>query len=117
MYGCSIIRASLGCETADAGRYPVLSVGNERTYRHDSSQRKILLITMWSRYAAAGQGWGRGVKGRTRRTGKDGRVRPTRPTAERGQSPAERGSPLGLHRVLEPAGVLPQAALRLDPDP
>src|SRR5579875_1881755 len=27
------------------------------------------------------------------------------------------GSPLGLHRVLEPAGVLPQAARRLDPDP
>src|ERR1700680_5319775 len=26
-------------------------------------------------------------------------------------------SPLGLHRVLEPAGVLPQAAWRLDPDP
>jgi L-erythro-3,5-diaminohexanoate dehydrogenase len=25
------------------------------------------------------------------------------------------GSPLGLHRVLEPAGVLPQAAWRLDP--
>jgi L-erythro-3,5-diaminohexanoate dehydrogenase len=27
------------------------------------------------------------------------------------------GSPLGLHRVREPAGVLPQAAWRLDPDP
>lgn len=27
------------------------------------------------------------------------------------------GSPLGLHRVVEPAGVLPQAAWRLDPDP
>ncbi|MEU6221561.1 lysine 5,6-aminomutase subunit alpha [Streptomyces sp. NPDC047022] len=27
------------------------------------------------------------------------------------------GSPLGLHRVLDPAGVLPQAATRLDPDP
>ena len=26
-------------------------------------------------------------------------------------------SPVGLHRVLEPAGVLPQAAHRLDPDP
>ena len=26
-------------------------------------------------------------------------------------------SPLGLHRVLEPAGVLPQAAWRLNPDP
>ena len=27
------------------------------------------------------------------------------------------GSPLGLHRVVEPRGVLPQAAWRLDPDP
>ncbi|WP_347813453.1 L-erythro-3,5-diaminohexanoate dehydrogenase, partial [Actinomadura sp. KC216] len=27
------------------------------------------------------------------------------------------GSAVGLHRVLEPRGVLPQAALRLDPDP
>jgi L-erythro-3,5-diaminohexanoate dehydrogenase len=27
------------------------------------------------------------------------------------------GSALGLHRVVEPAGVLPQAAWRLDPDP
>ena len=27
------------------------------------------------------------------------------------------GSPLGLHRVREPNGVLPQAAWRLDPDP
>ncbi len=44
-------------------------------------------------------------------------MRSTQPTAERGQSSADRGSPLGLHRVLEPAGVLPQAALRLDPDP
>ena len=26
-------------------------------------------------------------------------------------------SPIGLHRVVEPAGVLPQAALRLDPSP
>lgn len=31
--------------------------------------------------------------------------------------PARAGSPLGLHRVLEPAGVLPQAAWRLDPSP
>jgi L-erythro-3,5-diaminohexanoate dehydrogenase len=35
----------------------------------------------------------------------------TRSTARRA------GSPLGLHRVLEPAGVLPQAAWRLDPSP
>jgi L-erythro-3,5-diaminohexanoate dehydrogenase len=27
------------------------------------------------------------------------------------------GSPLGLHRVIEPAGALPQAAWRLDPSP
>jgi len=27
------------------------------------------------------------------------------------------GSPLGLHRVIEPSGVLPQAAWRLDPEP
>jgi L-erythro-3,5-diaminohexanoate dehydrogenase len=27
------------------------------------------------------------------------------------------GSPIGLHRVIAPAGVLPQAAQRLDPDP
>ena len=27
------------------------------------------------------------------------------------------GSPLGLHRVIEPAGVLPQAAWRLEADP
>ncbi|MBO0789258.1 MAG: L-erythro-3,5-diaminohexanoate dehydrogenase, partial [Actinobacteria bacterium] len=32
-----------------------------------------------------------------------------------GHPPA--GHPLGLHRVLAPAGVLPQAALRLDPRP
>jgi L-erythro-3,5-diaminohexanoate dehydrogenase len=34
-------------------------------------------------------------------------------------SPTDLGtySPLGLHRVLEPAGVLPQAAWRLDPRP
>jgi L-erythro-3,5-diaminohexanoate dehydrogenase len=33
--------------------------------------------------------------------------------------PAVRGSssPIGLHRVVEPAGVLPQAAWRLDPSP
>ena len=30
---------------------------------------------------------------------------------------ARRDSPVGLHRVLEPHGVLPQAALRLDVDP
>lgn len=32
-------------------------------------------------------------------------------------SPASPSSPVGLHRVLEPAGALPQAAARLDPRP
>jgi L-erythro-3,5-diaminohexanoate dehydrogenase len=32
-------------------------------------------------------------------------------------SARQRGSPVGLHRVLEPAGALPQAAERLDTDP
>src|ERR1700728_3607935 len=31
--------------------------------------------------------------------------------------PAPSSSPLGLHRVLDPPGVLPQAAWRLDPSP
>jgi L-erythro-3,5-diaminohexanoate dehydrogenase len=35
----------------------------------------------------------------------------------RQDQPGEASSPLGLHRVLEPAGVLPQAAWRLDPRP
>jgi L-erythro-3,5-diaminohexanoate dehydrogenase len=35
----------------------------------------------------------------------------------RGQEGRRAVSALGLHRVLEPAGVLPQAAWRLDPDP
>ena len=30
---------------------------------------------------------------------------------------APTSSPVGLHRVLEPSGVLPQAAWRLDPSP
>ena len=34
-----------------------------------------------------------------------------------GSSDRGPGSPLGLHRVIEPHGVLPQAAWRLDPDP
>ena len=33
------------------------------------------------------------------------------------RSTSQPGSPLGLHRVAEPAGVLPQAAWRLDPSP
>jgi L-erythro-3,5-diaminohexanoate dehydrogenase len=36
---------------------------------------------------------------------------------EAGTAPVEPSSPLGLHRVLDPAGVLPQAAWRLDTDP
>jgi L-erythro-3,5-diaminohexanoate dehydrogenase len=41
-----------------------------------------------------------------------------RDTSPAGPAMRERpGSPLGLHRVVEPAGVLPQAAYRLDPDP
>ena len=39
------------------------------------------------------------------------------PPSQIGPPPGEAGSPLGLHRVLEPAGVLPQAAWRLDPRP
>jgi L-erythro-3,5-diaminohexanoate dehydrogenase len=40
----------------------------------------------------------------------------TAPLPRTDPAPAARqGSPLGLHRVLEPAGVLPQAARRLDP--
>jgi L-erythro-3,5-diaminohexanoate dehydrogenase len=42
-------------------------------------------------------------------------TRPLRASAA-ARSPAL-SSPLGLHRVLEPAGVLPQAARRLDPSP
>jgi L-erythro-3,5-diaminohexanoate dehydrogenase len=38
-------------------------------------------------------------------------------TVEATRSTAEVGDPTGLHRVLEPAGVLPQAALRLDTRP
>jgi len=37
--------------------------------------------------------------------------------ADHRQHPRPGGSPLGLHRVLEPAGVLPQAAARLDASP
>ena len=33
------------------------------------------------------------------------------------RSTSQPGSPLGLHRVAEPAGLLPQAAWRLDPSP
>lgn len=42
----------------------------------------------------------------------------TTPLPRTDLAPAAReGSPLGLHRVLEPAGVLPQAARRLDARP
>jgi L-erythro-3,5-diaminohexanoate dehydrogenase len=39
------------------------------------------------------------------------------PLADAPERSRRDGSPLGLHRVLEPAGVLPQAAWRLDPGP
>jgi L-erythro-3,5-diaminohexanoate dehydrogenase len=43
---------------------------------------------------------------------------PAQPTPPLGQPPPlGRSSPLGLHRVLDPPGVLPQAAWRLDPSP
>src|SRR5579859_5404613 len=40
------------------------------------------------------------------------RAQPAEPASSAGPS-----SPLGLHRVLDPPGVLPQAAWRLDPSP
>lgn len=39
------------------------------------------------------------------------------PIPDTGYAERPGGSPIGLHRVLEPPGVLPQAAARLDPDP
>jgi L-erythro-3,5-diaminohexanoate dehydrogenase len=39
------------------------------------------------------------------------------PTSAQPASPFGPPSPLGLHRVLDPPGVLPQAAWRLDPSP
>ena len=42
---------------------------------------------------------------------------PVPETAARPAPARTAGSPFGLHRVLEPAGVLPQAAWRLDPSP
>jgi L-erythro-3,5-diaminohexanoate dehydrogenase len=39
------------------------------------------------------------------------------PTSAHLASPPGQSSPLGLHRVLDPSGVLPQAAWRLDPSP
>src|SRR5580693_3846364 len=39
------------------------------------------------------------------------------PTSAQPASPPRPPSPLGLHRVLDPPGVLPQAAWRLDPSP
>jgi L-erythro-3,5-diaminohexanoate dehydrogenase len=43
--------------------------------------------------------------------GKDPRMTTSLPAS------TQQSSPLGLHRVLDPPGVLPQAAWRLDPDP
>jgi L-erythro-3,5-diaminohexanoate dehydrogenase len=39
------------------------------------------------------------------------------PAQKPSKASAQPASPLGLHRVLDPPGVLPQAAWRLDPDP
>ena len=39
------------------------------------------------------------------------------PIPAQSTSPLGQSSPLGLHRVLDPPGVLPQAAWRLDPSP
>ena len=39
------------------------------------------------------------------------------PASAQPASPRGLPSPLGLHRVLDPPGVLPQAAWRLDPSP
>jgi L-erythro-3,5-diaminohexanoate dehydrogenase len=41
----------------------------------------------------------------------------TSPSAQARPAAARLASPLGVHRVLDPPGVLPQAAWRLDPDP
>jgi L-erythro-3,5-diaminohexanoate dehydrogenase len=48
--------------------------------------------------------------------GKDPRMT-TSPPASTEPASTQQTSPLGLHRVLDPPGVLPQAAWRLDPDP
>jgi L-erythro-3,5-diaminohexanoate dehydrogenase len=48
---------------------------------------------------------------------KDQRMTTSLPTSAHPASPPGLSSPLGLHRVLDPPGVLPQAAWRLDPDP
>jgi L-erythro-3,5-diaminohexanoate dehydrogenase len=45
-------------------------------------------------------------------------AQPAEPASPAGlPSPSGPSSPLGLHRVLDPPGVLPQAAWRLDPSP
>ncbi len=68
-------------------------------------------------YAAAGcHRPGRGFASRKDRTGDHFPARSAGPASQNGQA-ATPGSPLGLHRVLEPAGVLPQAAWRLDSKP
>jgi L-erythro-3,5-diaminohexanoate dehydrogenase len=48
---------------------------------------------------------------------KDQRMTTSLPTSAQSASPPGLPSPLGLHRVLDPPGVLPQAAWRLDPSP
>ena len=39
------------------------------------------------------------------------------PSGSGGPRGGATASPVGLHRVIEPAGALPQAAWRLDPSP
>jgi L-erythro-3,5-diaminohexanoate dehydrogenase len=51
------------------------------------------------------------------RTVKDQRMTTSLPTSAQPASPPGLPSSLGLHRVLDPLGVLPQAAWRLDPSP
>jgi L-erythro-3,5-diaminohexanoate dehydrogenase len=53
----------------------------------------------------------------TERTVKDQRMTTSLPIPAQSTSPLGQSSPLGLHRVLDPPGVLPQAAWRLDPSP
>jgi L-erythro-3,5-diaminohexanoate dehydrogenase len=48
---------------------------------------------------------------------KDQRMTTPLPIPAQPASPLGQSSPLGLHRVLDPPGVLPQAAWRLDPSP
>src|ERR1039457_4209050 len=75
--------------------------------------------------AGRASGAGRGARARPPADAPRGRSdrvtgSPAGPVPETAARPAPArtaGSPFGLHRVLEPAGVLPQAPWRLDPSP